>query len=241
MLRVVTRAPVAVTLLEGRASSIFTSGRLRNRFTTAGLKQESVSTRHDCSRVPRTVRRPWAVSSCSVGAKQSMHSSGSMMRMRSNGWMQSTGETSTQENLQCRCRAGDDVRHSSESSRGTLRSQRLGETILGELVDELRSAFDQRRLGRSPGRNQLCEHAGGPPCRCGSYSRGWGCRATRATTSSGSSARDVRDHEVRRFHAVGRHESMALKQTLQFKRKKRSTTSRIVDRAFDTTTRRGRG
>jgi hypothetical protein len=30
-------------------------------------------------------------------AAQSMHSSGSMMRMRPNSWMQSTGQTSTQE------------------------------------------------------------------------------------------------------------------------------------------------
>ena len=30
-------------------------------------------------------------------APQSMHSSGSMMRMRPNSWMQSTGQTSTQE------------------------------------------------------------------------------------------------------------------------------------------------
>src|SRR5215208_3170041 len=30
-------------------------------------------------------------------APQSMHSSGSMMRIRSNSWMQSTGQTSTQE------------------------------------------------------------------------------------------------------------------------------------------------
>ena len=30
-------------------------------------------------------------------APQSMHSSGSMMSLRSNSWMQSTGQTSTQE------------------------------------------------------------------------------------------------------------------------------------------------
>jgi len=40
---------------------------------------------------------PHGVMNCSVAAKQSMHSSGSMTRIRSASWMQSTGQTSTQE------------------------------------------------------------------------------------------------------------------------------------------------
>src|SRR5689334_4056552 len=40
---------------------------------------------------------PHDVTSSSEGAKQSMHSSGSMTRMRSASWMQSTGHTPTQE------------------------------------------------------------------------------------------------------------------------------------------------
>src|SRR5919204_470648 len=40
---------------------------------------------------------PHGVMNCSVGAKQSMHSSGSMTRIRSAWWMQSTGQTSTHD------------------------------------------------------------------------------------------------------------------------------------------------
>jgi hypothetical protein len=46
------------------------------------------------------IARPGDVETAPAGplvGPQSMHSSGSMMRMRSNSWMQSTGQTSTQE------------------------------------------------------------------------------------------------------------------------------------------------
>ena len=61
------------------------------------MNPESVRTRTEFPSSSANVRTPWSVMSCSVGAKQSMHSSGSMIRSRSNGWMQSTGQTSTHE------------------------------------------------------------------------------------------------------------------------------------------------
>src|SRR6266516_7188794 len=57
----------------------------------------SVSTRQDRFSSSSNDRTPEEVTSLSEGAKQSMHSSGSMTRIRSASWMQSTGQTSTHE------------------------------------------------------------------------------------------------------------------------------------------------
>src|SRR5205807_9360541 len=64
---------------------------------TAGSKPESVSTRTCRFSTSPNERIPSDVTSRSSGAKQSMHSSGSMTRIRSASWMQSTGQTSTHE------------------------------------------------------------------------------------------------------------------------------------------------
>src|ERR671935_2150219 len=73
------------------------SGFRRKRRTYAGLKPSSVSTWHDLFSSSAKVRSPFPVSSSSEGAKQSMHSSGSITRIRSAWWMQSTGQTSTHD------------------------------------------------------------------------------------------------------------------------------------------------
>src|SRR5437763_5530222 len=70
-----------------------------------------------------------------------MHSSGSMIRIRSNSWMQSTGQTSTQE-------------RSLMSMQGSAMMYVTAPTVArraapsgrDELVDELAGPLDERRL-----------------------------------------------------------------------------------------------
>src|SRR5918999_2485821 len=64
-------------------------------------------------------------------APQSMHSSGSMMSIRSNTWMQSTGQASTQE-------------RSLMSMQGSAMMYVTPPSLCDELLDELRRAFGQR-------------------------------------------------------------------------------------------------
>src|SRR6266852_6486572 len=79
---------------------------------------------------------PYVVSSCSDGAKQSMHSSGSMIRIRPNWWMQSTGQTSTQE-------------RSLMSMQGSAMMYVKAFLLYRrqQLLDQLGRPLDQRRLG----------------------------------------------------------------------------------------------
>src|ERR671924_551068 len=67
-------------------------------------------------------------------APQSMHSSGSMMRMRSKTWMQSTGQTSTQD-------------RSLMSIQGSAMMYVTGPSLRDDLFDELRSPLRERRSG----------------------------------------------------------------------------------------------
>src|SRR5215218_10302278 len=72
-------------------------------------------------------------------APQSMHSSGSMIRIRSNSWMQSTGQTSTQERSLMSMQGSammyvTAVQCTEASLRGC------------QFFDELGSAFVERRL-----------------------------------------------------------------------------------------------
>ena len=98
MFRVVSRQPpYRSRSWKAGASSSLTSGFRRKRFTSAGLNPLSVSTRTGWFSISAKVRTPYVVRNCSPGAKQSMHSSGSITRIRSNSWMQSTGQTSTQD------------------------------------------------------------------------------------------------------------------------------------------------
>src|SRR2546430_1791127 len=91
------RAPVTVALFEGRRQLEFDE-RLAPE-PLHGRRPEAVVRKDTHSLVLELGERaqPVRVKSCSSPAKQSMHSSGSMIRIRSNSWMQSTGQTSTQD------------------------------------------------------------------------------------------------------------------------------------------------
>src|ERR1700704_6606607 len=124
-------------------------------------------------------------------APQSMHSSGSMMRMRPASWMQSTGQTSTQE----RCLM---------SIQGSAMMYVTAEGLLyrcKEPVDQLPGALEQRRF-----RDYLVESG----CVSAAQTGGVGvvCEAEdrhvreRVRDVVRVDACDVSDHEIRRFDAV---------------------------------------
>src|SRR5260370_15376401 len=72
-------------------------------------------------------------------APQSMHSSGSITRMRFASWMQSTGQTSTQD-LSLMSIQGSAMMYVTRPTLAKPLPRR------GQLVDELSGALDQRRL-----------------------------------------------------------------------------------------------
>src|SRR5947209_4287590 len=136
-------------------------------------------------------------------APQSMHSSGSMMRMRSASWMQSTGQTSTQE-------------RSLMSMQGSAMMYVTAGLLYrgNQLLDELPGALVQRRAD---------DHLVEAGRLRGPESRGIGVIRKAENRDVGIRVRDllridpsdVRDHELWLAHAVGRDETMAREEGLQ--------------------------
>src|SRR5256885_1769406 len=153
----------------------------------------SVSTRQDRFSSSSNDRTPEEVTSLSEGAKQSMHSSGSMTRIRSASWMQSTGQTSTHE-------------RSLMSMQGSaMMYVKAGLLYRGDqLLDEVPGALVQRRFdhhlvesgrlrGPEPrGIRMVCEPED---------------RDVRIGVRDllGVDPRDVRDYELGVAHALGRN------------------------------------
>src|SRR5437870_8735253 len=131
-------------------------------------------------------------------APQSMHSSGSITRIRSASWMQSTGQTSTHD-LSLMSMQGSAMMY---VTRSTLAKGSGGGC---QLLDELSCALDERRLhdhlveaggmcGLQPGRVGVVRVPQDRDVQVG------------VRDLFGVDARDVDDHEVRRVGVVHRDE-----------------------------------
>src|ERR687898_2934612 len=127
-------------------------------------------------------------------APQSMHSSGSMTRIRSNSWMQSTGQTSMH-----------DLSLMSMQGSAMMYVTAVGAYLGDQLFDELRRPLHERRFGHHliEARFMRAAQAGGvivvrvPEDR--DVRKGVG-------NLDGIDSRDVRDHEVGRVDVVHRDE-----------------------------------
>src|SRR5262249_21816363 len=137
-------------------------------------------------------------------APQSMHSSGSITRMRSNSWMQSTGQTSTQDRSLMSMQ-GSAMMYvtgaQSTDARGLRRQlfdERLGPLVEGRFRDHLIEAGGMR-AAQAIGVGVVCEAEDrNVRVRVGDLVR--------------VDARDVRDHAVRRVDAVHRDQMVAREQ-----------------------------
>src|SRR5919197_1918184 len=131
--------PWRVRSSKAGASSIRTSCFRRKRLTYAGLNPSLVRTRQLRFSSSASVRKPYEVKTCSSAAKQSMHSSGSMISIRSNSWMQSTGQTSTQD-LSLMSMQGSAMMYVTAAT--------LAKPLPGgrQVLDQLASALDERGL-----------------------------------------------------------------------------------------------
>src|SRR4051794_9048258 len=136
-----------------------------------------------------------------------MHSSGSMTRIRFASWMQSTGQTSTQD-LSLMSMQGSAMMY---VTRATLakRSPRRR-----QLLDELAGAFDEGRL-----RHDLIESGcmrGTEACRVGVVRVAQDRNVEiRVGDFLRVDARDVRDHELGRVRMVDRDEAMLGQERLE--------------------------
>src|SRR5947207_10744176 len=136
-------------------------------------------------------------------APQSMHSSGSMIRIRSNSWMQSTGQTSTHE-------------RSLMSMQGSAMMYVTPRSLLSarQLLDEVRSTLVESAFGEN-----LVE-AGGVRAL---QPRGIGVVREPENRHVGIGvgdlfrldAPDVRDHEIGRVDAVARDQPMVGQQAFE--------------------------
>src|SRR5438874_6801014 len=174
----------------------------------------SVSTRQDRFSSSSNDRTPEEVTSLSEGAKQSMHSSGSMTRIRSASWMQSTGQTSTQERSLMSMQGSAMMyvtRPTVDPGRERARRQPSG---WGQLRHDLLEPLAERRL-----REHLVE-AGG---MCGTKAGRVGVvreaddRDVRVRVGDllRLDARDVREDELRILRVVYRDQTMAGQQGLE--------------------------
>src|SRR5690348_4474949 len=140
-------------------------------------------------------------------APQSMHSSGSMTRIRFASWMQSTGQTSTQD-LSLMSIQGSAMMYVTGATLAKRSARRC------QLLDELPCALDERRL-----RDELV----GPGGVSGAQTGGVGVvrvaedRDIRVGVGDllGVGPRDVRDHELGRVGVVDGHEPMLREKRLQ--------------------------
>src|SRR5204862_4568157 len=140
-------------------------------------------------------------------APQSMHSSGSMTRIRFASWMQSTGQTSTHD-LSLMSMQGSAMMY---VTRATLAK---GLPRRRQLLDELAGPLDECRL-----RDDLVESG----CVRGPQAGGVGVvriaqdRDVRVRVRDllGIYARDVRDHELGRVRVVDRDEVMLGQERLE--------------------------
>src|SRR5262249_55017008 len=133
-------------------------------------------------------------------APQSMHSSGSITRMRPNSWMQSTGQTSTHERSLMSMQ-GSAMMYVTRSILATACGRRPW-LLLDELVDELGRPLDERGLD-----DHLVEAGGMGPLQPGlvgvireTEDRDLGPRVDDLVRLD---ARDVADHEIGLVDAVG--------------------------------------
>src|SRR4029079_7861374 len=79
-------------------------------------------------------------------APQSMHSSGSMIKIRSNSWMQSTGQTSTQERSLMSIQGSEMMYVISSEPSNEARGAISSSVDAHELVHNLARAVDERGL-----------------------------------------------------------------------------------------------
>src|SRR5437763_171389 len=136
-----------------------------------------------------------------------IHSSASMTRIRSASWMQSTGQTSTQD-LSLMSMQGSAMMY---VTRRTLPSDSVGRR---QFLDELTGALDERRL-----RDDLVE-----PGRVGGAQAGRvgvirvaedGDVGVGVRDLLGIHTRDVDDHEIGELGALDRDEAMLRQQGLE--------------------------
>src|SRR5260370_40014313 len=137
-----------------------------------------------------------------------MHSSGSITRMRFASWMQSTGQTSTQD-LSLMSIQGSAMMYVTQSTlaKRSLRGR--------QLLDELAAPLDERRL-----HHNLVESGRVP----GPQARRVGVVGVAEDRHVGIcvgdllgvDAGDVDDHEVRRIGVIRRDETMLGQERLQF-------------------------
>src|SRR5213082_3101371 len=136
-------------------------------------------------------------------APQSMHSSGSMTRMRSASWMQSTGHTSTHE-------------RSLISMQGSAMMYVTAGLLYrgNQLLDEAPGAVVKRRFDHHlvESRRLRGPEARGVRVIRKSENRDVGIRVRDLLRID---PRDVRDHELRLTDAVGRDQTMVREQDLQ--------------------------
>src|SRR5919204_4869954 len=147
-----------------------------------------------------------------------MHSSGSMISMRANSWMQSTGQTSTQD-LSLMSMQGSAMMYVTRASLacalvGSAGSRAALLAGSGELCDEPRSALDERGFD-----DHLVETGRVRTLQAGLVRvvREPHDRDVRPLLDHflGVDPRDVRDHEIRGVDAVGGDEAMAGQQPLE--------------------------
>ena len=142
-------------------------------------------------------------------APQSMHSSGSMISIRSNSWMQSTGQTSTHER-----------------SLMSMQGSAMMYVTAAESTERLQTdgAVNSATISGTRSTSADLTITWSKPAVCARWSPAlsvWfvkptiGMSGQESTTSSGSIARDVADDEVGWVDAVRRHEVMAVEERLE--------------------------
>src|SRR5258705_701742 len=140
-------------------------------------------------------------------APQSMHSSGSITRMRFASWMQSTGQTSTQD-LSLMSMHGSAMMY---VTRSTLAKRSVRRR---QLLDELTGPLDERRLD-----DDLVEAGGMTAAQAGGVAviRGAKDRHIRVPVRDlhGVDAGDVPDHEIRRGRVTDRDPVMGREERLE--------------------------
>src|SRR5436190_7306855 len=136
-------------------------------------------------------------------APQSMHSSGSITRIRSASWMQSTGQTSTQE-------------RSLMSMQGSaMMYVKAGLLYRGDqLLDEVPRPFVKRRFDHHLVESGRLRSAEASRIRVVREAEDRHVRI-RVRDLLRVDPRDVADHELRVAHAVGRDQAVAAEETLE--------------------------